>query len=392
MSVVTHPPLRILYVENDSNASETFKQGFAEPLNIWQLTSAEEALLTLKDHYPADAVIISYEAQAIWFLQQIRSIPWLNSLPVIVTVPTLNDTYKQEVLQAGGNDLYPKDFSRGDLLARLHYFVRKNQLLALQPTRMPRFRVRVTWWKRLIDVTTTGLALLILSPLLLVVALLIRFDSKGPIIYRSKRVGGGYKVFDLLKFRTMRTDADKLVKDMAAFNMYNKVEEAPEKEQLALCAECVYSGKNSCQRMLYLDNEQVCEKVYLQRKHNKAAFMKFGNDPRITRIGRFLRNTSIDELPQLINIFRGDMSLVGNRPLPLYEAEKLTSDQYIQRFAGPAGLTGLWQVTKRGKGKQDMSEEERMQLDIEYAKNYSFWMDVKIILKTFPALVQSENV
>lgn len=144
--------------------------------------------------------------------------------------------------------------------------------------------------------------------------------------------------------------------------------------------------------MLYLDNEHVCEKVYLQRKHNKAAFMKFGNDPRITRIGGFLRNTSIDELPQLINIFRGDMSLVGNRPLPLYEAEKLTSDEYILRFAGPAGLTGLWQVTKRGKGKQDMSEEERMQLDIEYARNFSFAMDMKIIFKTFPALFQSENV
>ncbi len=120
--------------------------------------------------------------------------------------------------------------------------------------------------------------------------------------------------------------------------------------------------------------------------------MKFQNDPRITNLGVFLRNSSIDELPQLFNIFMGDMSLIGNRPLPLYEAEKLTTDKYIERFAGPGGLTGLWQVTKRGKGKKDMSEEERIELDIDYARNFSFKYDMKIFFMTFPALFQSENV
>jgi lipopolysaccharide/colanic/teichoic acid biosynthesis glycosyltransferase len=88
----------------------------------------------------------------------------------------------------------------------------------------------------------------------------------------------------------------------------------------------------------------------------------------------------------------GDMSLIGNRPLPLYEAEKLTTDKYIERFAGPGGLTGLWQVTKRGKGKKEMTEEERIELDIEYARNFSFKYDMKIFFMTFPALLQSENV
>ncbi len=114
------------------------------------------------------------------------------------------------------------------------------------------------------------------------------------------------------------------------------------------------------------------------------------NDPRITKVGRFIRKYSIDELPQLINILKGDMSIVGNRPLPLYEAELLTSDEHIDRFMGPAGLTGLWQVEKRGEAGK-LSAEERKQLDIKYAKTFSFWLDIKIILKTVTAFVQKRT-
>ena len=115
-------------------------------------------------------------------------------------------------------------------------------------------------------------------------------------------------------------------------------------------------------------------------------FCKIKNDPRVTRLGQFLRDTSLDELPQLFNVLKGDMSLVGNRPLPLYEAEKLTKDQIAWRFLAPAGITGLWQVTKRGK--DNMSEEERIQLDMEYAMKNSFLYDLKILFSTIPALLQ----
>jgi lipopolysaccharide/colanic/teichoic acid biosynthesis glycosyltransferase len=107
-------------------------------------------------------------------------------------------------------------------------------------------------------------------------------------------------------------------------------------------------------------------------------------------LGNFLRNSSLDELPQLFNILRGDMSVVGNRPLPVYEAEMLTSNEWSMRFLGPAGLTGLWQISKRGK--EDMSERERKKLDNFYAQKYSFWLDVKIIIGTVPALFQKEKV
>jgi lipopolysaccharide/colanic/teichoic acid biosynthesis glycosyltransferase len=127
------------------------------------------------------------------------------------------------------------------------------------------------------------------------------------------------------------------------------------------------------------------------KKEGDAAFFKLTNDPRITKLGNFLRNSSIDELPQLFNVFKGDMSIVGNRPLPIYEAEKLTTDQFSKRFLAPAGITGLWQVTKRGKGGP-MSEDERIGLDNEYADKFSLGMDIKILLMTIPALFQKENV
>jgi lipopolysaccharide/colanic/teichoic acid biosynthesis glycosyltransferase len=124
---------------------------------------------------------------------------------------------------------------------------------------------------------------------------------------------------------------------------------------------------------------------------SEAVFVKLKKDPRVTRLGKFLRKTSLDELPQLYNIIKGDMSVVGNRPLPLYEAEQLLKeDSMAQRFQAPAGLTGLWQVRRRGQ--TNMSEEERKNLDNEYAQNYSFAMDVKLILQTLKVFVQKESV
>lgn len=119
-------------------------------------------------------------------------------------------------------------------------------------------------------------------------------------------------------------------------------------------------------------------------------FYKVSNDPRVTRLGSFLRNSSLDELPQLFNVLKGDMSLVGNRPLPLYEAATLTTDDWAERFLAPAGITGLWQISKRGK--KDMSVEERISLDINYAHRHNFAYDMWLMVNTPFALVQKDNV
>ncbi|MDI9875451.1 sugar transferase [Flectobacillus rivi] len=384
------PQKKVFLVENDSNVVVNFLKKFGQDIQVQVLGSPDEALELLNTSYAPDAVIISKYLGGLKFLEQIRDNAWTKTLPVIITSTDLNQGLIKEVVAKKGDDVFTSKFDKGDLLVRLDYFVRRRHYVAMQQTKSNALDVKIPWWKRTFDILSTGTAILLLSPLLILVAILIKLDSKGPIVYKSKRVGAGYKIFDLYKFRTMRTDADQLIKNMGDLNMYSK-EKPSENTSDGLCEACRIKGVK-CEQSMYLDGKSICEKQYLQEKNSKVAFMKFQNDPRITRLGKFLRNTSIDELPQLFNIFTGDISLVGNRPLPLYEAEKLTTDDYIYRFAGPGGLTGLWQVTKRGKGKTDMTEEERIQLDIEYAKNFSFKMDLMIILKTFPALLQSENV
>lgn len=243
----------------------------------------------------------------------------------------------------------------------------------------------VPYWKRSFDILFSGIALLLLSPILIIVAILIKLDSKGPVLYASKRVGRGYKVFNFYKFRTMRTGADKELHQLKKeLNQYQKEQKEPSMNK---CEKC---SSEKCTQLV-VDNQIICEQQFINNsKNNQTAFVKLKGDPRITKLGRFLRNTSIDELPQLFNILKGDMSIVGNRPLPLYEAELLTTDQDVQRFAAPAGLTGLWQVRKRGQ--DNMSEEERKKLDNTYAQNYSLIMDIKLIIQTLGVFVQKENV
>lgn len=245
-------------------------------------------------------------------------------------------------------------------------------------------------WKRIFDLIVASITILILLPFLIIIALAIRIESKGPIIYKSKRVGCNYKIFDFLKFRSMYVDADKHLKKFNDLNQYSSSEVTIQTESLD---SILKGGIDTNEVMLVSDEFTVTEDSYLNKKDSEQenAFVKIENDPRITKLGRFMRKYSIDELPQLINILKGDMSIVGNRPLPLYEAEMLTQDDYIDRFLAPAGLTGLWQVEKRGDSGK-LSAEERKQLDIEYAKKFSFALDIKIIFKTFTAFIQKENV
>lgn len=201
--------------------------------------------------------------------------------------------------------------------------------------------------KRIFDIVVASILLIIASPILLLIALIIKLESKGPVIYSSKRAGRGFKVFKFHKFRTMIQDADQKIDEYSDLNVYGK-------------------------------------------EKNSSPFFKLKNDPRVTRFGSFLRNTSLDELPQLFNVIKGDMSIVGNRPLPLYEASTLTTDKHSERFSAPAGITGLWQVTKRGK--ENMEAEERIDLDIDYARQQSFSMDCRILIMTPLALIQKSNV
>ena len=370
----------------------SFSRHFARNLTVEPFSSADDLLEALLAGYPADAIVASVNQGGWGFLKAIRSDARLSGMPIILLTKHLSKSIVQKARAQKADDIFDENFTEGDLILRLHFLFKRKWYVNSQAARkVQSLHVDTPLWKRIGDIFVVGSALLVLSPVFLLVSLVIRLDSKGPVFYKSKRAGSGFKIFDLYKFRTMRTNADQFINDMTDLNIYNQTTDT-KAAPFSLCASCREKELHACERLLFWDGQEICERIYLREKDQKAAFMKFQNDPRITRVGKFLRNSSLDELPQLVNILKGDMSLVGNRPLPIYEAEKLTTDDKILRFVGPAGLTGYWQVTKRGKGKAEISERERIEMDIYYVKNFSFLLDLKIILKTFPALFQSESV
>ncbi len=197
-----------------------------------------------------------------------------------------------------------------------------------QPESFDTFRIKNG--KRIFDLVFACLALVIFSPLILLISILIKIESKGPVIYKSKRIGTGYDIFEFYKFRSMKMGADRERSRLSKMNEYlishkdkndlfHNIEECPD------CAKV----EGTCSPLLYIDGVEICENLYLKKKRElllNNTFFKVKNDPRVTRVGRVIRATNLDELPQFINVIKGDMSIVGNRPLPLYEAEKLTTD------------------------------------------------------------------
>jgi lipopolysaccharide/colanic/teichoic acid biosynthesis glycosyltransferase len=285
-------------------------------------------------------------------VQQLATHPTLNTVPFIVFSEKECLPDKKLLLSKGVDDCYAIPIDWRQLEQRLEFLNQyKPYFLSAAPEeRIENFSLKIPWPKRMLDVVGASFGILFTSWIWLPVMVAIWLETRGPVIYKSRRVGYGYRIFEFLKFRSMYDKAEDQLQEVEHLNQY---------------------------QLPYLNQKPV--------------FVKIANDPRITRVGRFIRKYSIDELPQLINVLRGDMSLVGNRPLPVYEAEALTRDEWSARFLAPAGITGLWQVTKRGR--PEMTVEERVLIDVDYSRRpYSIWEDLKIIIKTFGAFVQQEDV
>lgn len=327
---------------------------------------------------------------------------------VILLTDKMTDTERTSYQKCGINDTLDKNASVTELNKKIQ-FISDREGILFDPVG-PKFKIlsfKIPLWKRVFDIVFSLLGIIVLSPVFIITAIAIKLESKGPVLFKSKRVGTNYTIFDFLKFRSMYANADKQLKELSkSQNQYiNHPDESPKIPTLSIGSEeALENGlvdDNMGAEMLISDDEVmlvgddfvVSEGDFNKKKNEEIqnAFVKIENDPRVTKVGAFIRKYSIDELPQLFNILRGDMSIVGNRPLPLYEAERLTADDCIDRFMAPAGLTGLWQVEERGKGG-DMSAEERKQLDIRYGQTYNFSLDMKIIFRTLTAFVQKENV
>jgi lipopolysaccharide/colanic/teichoic acid biosynthesis glycosyltransferase len=197
--------------------------------------------------------------------------------------------------------------------------------------------------KRAIDLAGSTIALILLSPLFLVISIAVMLDSRGPVFFRQTRVGKDGVVFTCLKFRSMHRNADERVHQAAI------------------------------QRLMA--GERLSD--------DEGSPFKLTHDPRVTRVGSFLRRTSLDELPQLINVFRGEMSLVGPRPAIPYELENY-KDWHHLRYQVKPGITGLWQVEGRGA----LTFDEMLRLDVEYATHWTVGTDVRLMARTIPAVLR----
>jgi len=313
-----------------------------------------------------------------------------QTLPFILIDDRVTRDDRLKALHHGIDDLYQKPLDPEDLVKRLEFLIPYKKFKSIiSVVEAKQKKIKIPLIKRLFDIAFASFSLLILSPLFILVAAAIRLESKGPVFYAAKRVGAGYNIFPFFKFRSMYVGAEAKLKELKHLNQYTEKEDKPEK--FSECPDCKSLG-HPCSTILYIKDSEICENHYLRLKREKLGktFNKIKNDPRVTKVGKIIRKTSIDELPQLVNVLRGEMSIVGNRPIPLYEAELLTSDDWTERFLAPAGITGLWQVSKRGG--REMSNEERKALDNQYARHYSVWGDIVIILKTVTAFIQKEDV
>jgi lipopolysaccharide/colanic/teichoic acid biosynthesis glycosyltransferase len=207
--------------------------------------------------------------------------------------------------------------------------------------------------KRVLDVLLATLMTFLVCPVLVVAAIMIKLESEGPVIFAQERVGARY-----------RREGGHIIWQMCLFRCYKL-------------------------RTMRRDSDPEIHKEYLRRFRNgamesgpKRAPFKLSRDPRVTRTGQFLRKTSLDELPQLINVIKGEMSLVGPRPVPSYEVE-LYDEPHYSRLAARPGITGIWQVY----GRSRVPFEEMVRMDIEYVRQSSIWCDVKLLLLTLTSVV-----
>lgn len=389
-------PYQVLYIGGNFSAIDSFQK---EP-SLFSLTIVENGLTAinfLKANPQLDAILSEYHLPGMNAIEIFKLLRLQNihpKTPYIILTDDSSKNIKDEAFALRVNDYYDGNINPTNVHVRIGFLKLYAEYFSVnRAIDKPQREYRIPWNKRLFDIAVSFFALLMLSPVFIIVMIAIRLESKGKVYYTSKRVGTGYRIFDFYKLRSMFVGADAALQNLKHLNQYDS-EIVPETLQSEPCPRCAaLANDETCSPVLFMEGQKICEYWYNETKKKKASatFIKIKDDPRVTRVGKFIRNTSIDELPQLLNVFKGDMSIVGNRPLPLYEAELLTSDDWSERFMGPAGITGLWQVEKRGK-KGAMSEEERKALDNQYAKTYSFWGDITIILRTIPALFQKENV
>ena len=343
----------VVYLGNNPETQERLK--YIPGRLVQYTTNYKETASACAPHVRNEHFIVFYEQSV--QAEDITAITYIKkrnkNVYIILLTHQLTLDDRKMYQKCGINDTVDANASITELNKKIQFIAdREGMLFDDAPSKHRILRFKIPLWKRLFDIFFSLLAIILLSPVFILTAIAIRLESKGPIIFKSKRVGTNYTVFNFLKFRSMYADAEQRLKEVAkeAGNQYAEKEEEKEEEKdhqsvitapLGEEAEMMMMDMGMESDMMISDDEVmlvgddfvVAESDFNKEKEeeNNNAFVKIENDPRITKVGKFIRKYSIDELPQLFNILKGDMSIVGNRPLPLYEAGRETHRRFQHR-------------------------------------------------------------
>jgi len=347
---------RILVVEDDRIQMELIQRLVrSEGYSVRGVDSGEAAIEMIAQWFPSIVLLDIHlpGLNGLEILRQIRQVDRMLYLPILLVTAESSIAEKRKGFEAGADDFIVKPYNREELLLRINAHLRRYRQSSEADRHLPEEVVRIPlvigrpksglfkkgfrFSKRLFDLTACLFTLPLTLPVLFAIAIAIRLDAGGPALFTQERTGKNGRRFKMFKFRTMVENAEELKTTYAHLN-----------------------------ELTWPD-------------------FKIENDPRITRVGRFLRKSSLDELPQLFNIILGDMSLVGPRPT------SFTADTYklwqTERLEVRPGLTGLWQVS----GRSHVDFVERVELDIEYIERQSWHLDLKILWQTLTAVVQAKG-
>jgi lipopolysaccharide/colanic/teichoic acid biosynthesis glycosyltransferase len=319
-----------------ANLADSFQMGYASAVNLQQALSFMNELQ--KDNFQFKGVMIDvplHKMQLTKFVKYISGSSFAR-LPLVYVSTYLSEAETNELSAANAVDdiVHPvRDIftigERMDFLAKVkNDAIERSKSSVSQRTKV--LSVCNAMLKRTIDIVFASVLLVLALPIMALIAVLIKLESSGPVFHNAYRAGCGYRVFKFYRFRTNKVGTARLVSSLSQISAF---------------------------------------------RDNGASFISAYMETSLTRLGGFLRRTSLDELPQLLNVLKGDMSIVGNRPLPLNEAVKLTNDEFAERFNAPAGLTGLWQISME-------NEQFRVSLDLEYARQHDLLLDLEILVRT----------
>ena len=408
---------QILYIGKSKSVLFQQLKGQTEWCNIVQSDHGFNASQTLRSNTAFDIILCEYRIpgiDGIKFFDYLQKHKILKRTPFIIVDKMVDNNLRNKVNARTIEDYFLLEIPLDILKKRIDYLVDfrlRNPMryssvaFSIQESEksikragngivdidlLRRISILQLFLKRTFDVVSSSIALLLLSPFFLAVAIILKLESRGPVFYTSKRVG--QRTFDFYKFRSMYVGSDARLKELEHLNQYAR-EQGKKEIDFDLLCECQQENRKIeeyCSELLMFSNgKSMCEKNFLNQKKAIAApaFLKIKDDPRITKFGKFIRNTSIDELPQLYNVLKGDMSLIGPRPL-LIQYLPLYNETQKRRHEVRPGITGWAQVN----GRNAISWKQKFEYDIWYVDNLNWWLDVKILFLTIKKVFVREGI